>query len=104
MTGSRRRASVSAPTMAPLLARDDRLEAGLDGMAGDRPHERALGLDAPHRALVEARVEQRRAVAPALLGGVQGRVRVPQQRLGAGLAVARERDARARPSRRTSRP
>ena len=77
-------------------ARDDGLEARLDGLAGERPHECPLGLEPLHRALVEARVEQRRAVAPARLGGTQGRVGVAQERLGRGLAVAGERDARAR--------
>ena len=74
---------------------DDGLEAGFDGVTGDRPHERALGLDAPDGTLVEARIEERRAVAPALLGGVQRGVRVSQQRLGAGIAVARDRNSRA---------
>ena len=75
--------------------RDDGLEAGFDGVTGDRPHERALGLDAPDGTLVEARIEQRRAVASASLGGVEGGVRVPQQRLGAGIAVARDGNSRA---------
>ena len=80
---------------AAAARRDDRLEARLEGLRGERAHEGALCLEALHGLLVEALVEQGGAIAAALLGGIQSRVGIAQKGFRRDLALVRECDARA---------